>query len=128
MFKKGYQIVDVILVIISIYFLYKLYNYKEYLSDKILVKEYGWLKEAFLIVQEPDYFYYLIGGLVVLIMLIGFIYYCINYEQDPGIELVVVVGLNIILTIIVLFVFWSPILTTLCIIGIIGLLAIKGIN
>lgn len=126
MLKKGYQIVDVILVIISIYFLYKLYNYKEYLSEKILVKEYGWLKEAFLIVQEPYYFNYLLGGLAVLAMLTGFIYYCINYEQDPGIELVVVVGLNIILTVIVLFVFWSPILTTLFIIGVVGFLVLKG--
>lgn len=126
MLKKGYQIVDVVLVIISIYFLYKLYNYKEYLSEKILVKEHGWLKEAFLIVQEPDYFNYLLGGLVVLAMLIGFIYYCINYEQDPGIELVVVVVLNIILTVIILFVFWSPILTTLFIIGVVGFLALKG--
>ena len=126
MLKKGYQIADVVLVIISIYFLYKLYNYKEYLSEKILVKEHGWLKEAFLIVQEPDYFNYLLGGLVVLAMLIGFIYYCINYEQDPGIELVVVVVLNIILTVIILFVFWSPILTTLFIIGVVGFLALKG--
>lgn len=126
MLKKGYQIADVVLVIISIYFLYKLYNYKEYLSEKILVKEHGWLKEAFLIVQEPDYFNYLLCGLVVLAMLIGFIYYCIKYEQDPGIELVVVVGLNIILTVIILFVFWSPILTTLFIIGVFGFLALKG--
>lgn len=126
MLKKGYQIADVVLVIISIYFLYKLYNYKEYLSEKILVKEHGWLKEAFLIVQEPYYFNYLLGGLAVLAMLIGFIYYCINYEQDPGIELVVVVSLNIILTVIVLFVFWSPILTTLFIIGVVGFLALKG--
>lgn len=126
MLKKAYQIADVVLVIISIYFLYKLYNYKEYLSEKILVKEYGWLKEAFLIVQEPDYFNYLLCGLVVLAMLIGFIYYCIKYEQDPGIELVVVVGLNIILTVIILFVFWSPILTTLFIIGVFGFLALKG--
>ena len=126
MLKKGYQIADVVLVIISIYFLYKLYNYKEYLSEKILVKEYGWLKEAFLIVQEPDYFNYLLCGLVVLAMLIGFIYYCIKYEQDPGIELVVVVGLNIILTVIILFVFWSPILTTLFIIGVVGFLVLKG--
>lgn len=126
MLKKSYQIADVVLVIISIYFLYKLYNYKEYLSEKILVKEYGWLKEAFLIVQEPDYFNYLLCGLVVLAMLIGFIYYCIKYEQDPGIELVVVVGLNIILTVIILFVFWSPILTTLFIIGVFGFLALKG--
>lgn len=127
MLKKGYQIADVVLVIISIYFLYKLYNYKEYLSEKILVKEHGWLKEAFLIVQEPDYFNYLLCGLVVLAMLIGFIYYCIKYEQDPGIELVVVVGLNIILTVIILFVFWSPILTTLFIIGVVGFLALKGL-
>ena len=126
MLKKGYQIADVVLVIISIYFLYKLYNYKEYLSEKILVKEHGWLKEAFLIVQEPDYFNYLLCGLAVLAMLIGFIYYCIKYEQDPGIELVVVVGLNIILTVIILFVFWSPILTTLFIIGVVGFLALKG--
>ena len=126
MLKKGYQIADVVLVIISIYFLYKLYNYKEYLSEKILVKEYGWLKEAFLIVQEPDYFNYLLCGLAVLAMLIGFIYYCIKYEQDPGIELVVVVGLNIILTVIILFVFWSPILTTLFIIGVVGFLVLKG--
>ena len=126
MLKKGYQISDVVLVIISIYFLYKLYNYKEYLSEKILVKEHGWLKEAFLIVQEPDYFNYLLCGLAVLAMLIGFIYYCIKYEQDPGIELVVVVGLNIILTVIILFVFWSPILTTLFIIGVFGFLALKG--
>lgn len=126
MLKKGYQIADVVLVIISIYFLYKLYNYKEYLSEKILVKEHGWLKEAFLIVQEPDYFNYLLCGLVVLAMLIGFIYYCIKYEQDPGIELVVVVGLNIILTVIILFVFWSPILTTLFIIGVFGFSALKG--
>lgn len=126
MLKKGYQIADVVLVIISIYFLYKLYNYKEYLSEKILVKEHGWLKEAFLIVQEPDYFNYLLCGLAVLAMLIGFIYYCIKYEQDPGIELVVVVGLNIILTVIILFVFWSPILTTLFIIGVFGFSALKG--
>lgn len=126
MLKKGYQIADVVLVIISIYFLYKLYNYKEYLSEKILVKEHGWLKEAFLIVQEPDYFNYLLCGLAILAMLIGFIYYCIKYEQDPGIELVVVVGLNIILTVIILFVFWSPILTTLFIIGVFGFSALKG--
>jgi putative ABC transporter, permease protein len=127
MIRKGYQIVEIILVIISLVFLFKLYNYKQYLTEKIIEKKFGLIKEAILIVKEPYYFHYLICGIGILIMLMGFIYYCIRYEQDSGLSLVIIVIFNIILTIIVLWVFWSPILTTLCIIGVIGLLAIKGI-
>ena len=128
MFKKGYQVIELILVIISLVFLYKLYFYKEYLSGNIIIKNYGVIKEAFLILQEPNYFYYLFLGIVVLIMLIWFTYYCIKYERDEDIELVIVVIFNICLTLVVLIVFWSPILTTLCIVGIIGLLVTKGIG
>ena len=127
MIRKGYQIVEIILVIISLVFLFKLYNYKQYLTEKIIEKKFGLIKEAILIVKEPYYFHYLICRIGILIMLMGFIYYCIRYEQDSGLSLVIIVIFNIILTIIVLWVFWSPILTTLCIIGVIGLLAIKGI-
>lgn len=128
MFKKGYQVLELILVIVTLIFLYKLYFYKEYLSENIITKNYGVIKEAVLIVQEPNYFTYLLLGIIVLAILIGFTYYCIKYERDEDIELVIVVVFNIILTIIVLLVFWSPILTTLCVVVIMGLLVIKGIN
>lgn len=128
MFKKGYQVLELILVIVTLIFLYKLYFYKEYLSENIITKNYGVIKEAVLIVQEPNYFTYLLLGIIVLAILIGFTYYCIKYERDEDIELVIVVVFNIILTIIVLLVFWSPILTTLCVVVIMGLLVIKGIS
>lgn len=128
MFKKGYQVLELILVIVTLIFLYKLYFYKEYLSENIITKNYGVIKEAVLIVQEPNYFIYLLLGIIVLAILIGFTYYCIKYERDEDIELVIVVVFNIILTIIVLLVFWSPILTTLCVVVIMGLLVIKGIS
>ena len=123
MFKKGYQVLELILVIVTL-----IYFYKEYLSENIITKNYGVIKEAVLIVQEPNYFTYLLLGIIVLAILIGFTYYCIKYERDEDIELVIVVVFNIILTIIVLLVFWSPILTTLCVVVIMGLLVIKGIS
>ena len=88
MFNKGYKIVEIVIVLITVWFLCKLYFYKEHLTNKIIEKNYGLLKEAWLILNEPDYFYYLIGGILVLIILIGFVYYCIKYEEDRGLILI----------------------------------------
>lgn len=128
MFNKGYKIVEIVIVLITVWFLCKLYFYKEHLTNKIIEKNYGLLKEAWLILNEPDYFYYLIGGILVLIILIGFVYYCIKYEEDRGLILILVVVLNIMLSIIVLLVFWSPILTTLLVLGVVGLLLVMSIG
>lgn len=107
---KKYLIVDGLLIIIVSAFTAMLHLYNQKLYEIQLLYENS-LSQTFAIVQEPDYFYYLIAGFVFIVLLIGAPVFC-RKSRCNLLSICIIIFINLIMLIILLVVFWNPVLAT----------------
>lgn len=113
--KKIYYWVEAIILIIGVTYTIKLFLFKRSIKE-ISEKQYdSFIVRAFNIVQVHDYLSYLLGGIAVLAIFIGYtIYYIIKFSDGFFEEWqnYAILVLNIIFTIITAVIFYDPIFTS----------------
>lgn len=115
--NKKYFIGEFIVMIGTIVFIFKLNSYNKILQD-IQNKYDNKIQQVLQIASEPDYFKYLLGGFIFILLLVLYTVYV--FKAKIGNEIFIIALINIILLIILIIVFWNPIITTFAVLLISG--------
>ena len=105
---KEYLIGDGLLLLIVSVFTVMLHVYNQKLHEIQMLYENP-ISQAFAIAAEPYYYYYLIAGFVFIILLIGTPVFC-KKKSCNLLSLCIIIFINLIMLIILLIVFWNPVL------------------
>lgn len=109
--KKGYMIGEGIVVVATLFFIMKLHKYNQVLHE--IQKNYdNNIQKTIQIASEPNYFNYLLGGAFFIAVLVGYTLFI--FKSGSSLEGIgwVLSLINICLLIILLVVFWNPVLAT----------------
>lgn len=109
-----YSIGEIFIAVITIIYIYYLSKYKLILIE---IQQYhvGKLDQAFAVAQEPSYFNYFFGGILLIIVLVGFSFVHIKCGKTLLNKLIISL-INLLLLIVLIYVFWNPILTSFAVI------------
>lgn len=110
--NKGYFICEILVGIATLIFTIKLNSYNEILKS-IQCKYDNEIEQALGIASHPDYFNYFLWGIIFIALLIGYTIFI--FKSRIGSEALIIFIINFVLLIVLLIIFWNPILTTFAI-------------
>lgn len=115
--NKGYFIGEFLLIITTVVFTIKLNSYNKILSS-IQSRYDNKIQQALEVASHPDYFTYFLLGIIFIALLVW--YTVFTFKAKIGNEILIVALINLILLIVLLIVFWNPIVTTFAVLLISG--------
>lgn len=107
--NKAYLIGELLVIVGTIYFIFKLNIYNKILND-IQDKSDNKIQQTLEIVSEPAYFTYLLWGVFFIALLIGYTVFIL--KSNIGSDRWKVTIVNAIVLIVLLIVLWNPVLAT----------------
>lgn len=106
---RGYFIGEGIVVLLVGIFTFKLYKYNQILHE-IQERFPNMIQQTIEIAQETNYINYLSGGFFFVFILIG--YTVLVFKARLGMSGLVILCINFVLLVVLLIIFWNPVLAT----------------
>lgn len=107
--NKCYLIGELIVMLVTLFFIFKLNSYNKILHDIQSIYN-NKIQQTLEVAKEPNYFNYLILGFIFILLLVG--YTILIFKARIGNEFWIIMLMNSILLIALLIVFWNPVLAT----------------